>query len=50
VGIQHGKTDDLLKNYINPADYEYCEMDTDSAYLALSGVELEDHREKGRIF
>jgi hypothetical protein len=33
---------DLLKNYINPADYEYCEMDTDSAYLALSGVELED--------
>ncbi|ELT89959.1 hypothetical protein CAPTEDRAFT_198375 [Capitella teleta] len=30
---------DLLKNYINPADYEYCEMDTDSAYLALNGVE-----------
>ena len=28
--------------YLHRSDYEYCEIDTDSAYIAISGECLED--------
>jgi hypothetical protein len=31
---------DCLDVYIDRADFQYCEMDTDSAYMALSGPDL----------
>lgn len=31
---------DCLDVYVNRADFQYCEMDTDSAYMALSGPDL----------
>ena len=33
---------DFLDKYLHRSDYEYCEMDTDSAYIAISGECLED--------
>ena len=33
---------DCLENYCDKKDFEYLEMDTDSAYLALAGNQLED--------
>jgi hypothetical protein len=33
---------DCLDKYIDRSDFQYIEMDTDSAYLALSGDKLED--------
>ena len=31
---------DYLDVYVDRADFQYCEMDTDSAYMALSGPDL----------
>jgi len=28
---------DFLDKYLDHSDYQYCEMDTDSAYIALAG-------------
>ena len=33
---------DFLDKYIDRSDFEYCEMDTDSAYIAISGERVED--------
>ena len=33
---------DCLENYCDVKDFEYLEMDTDSAYLSLAGKQLED--------
>ena len=33
---------DFMDVYVDRADFEYCEMDTDSAYMAISGANLED--------
>ncbi len=33
---------DFLDLYVDRRDFEYCEMDTDSAYMAISGPNLED--------
>ena len=33
---------DFLDKYLHRSDYEYCEMDTNSAYIAISGECLED--------
>jgi hypothetical protein len=33
---------DCLDKYVDRSDFQYVEMDTDSAYLALSGDKLED--------
>ena len=31
-----------IKKYLDRSDFEYCEMDTDSAYIAISGERVED--------
>ena len=31
----------FLINYVDPSDFQMCEMDTDSAYLAISGENLD---------
>ena len=31
---------DFLDKYVDRRDFEYCYMDTDSAYFAVSGEEL----------
>jgi hypothetical protein len=33
---------DFMDFYVDRSDFEYCEMDTDSAYMAISGSCLED--------
>ncbi|CAB4019980.1 Zinc finger and SCAN domain-containing 22 [Paramuricea clavata] len=33
---------DCLDTYLDRSDYEYCEMDTDSAYIAISGESVEE--------
>ncbi|KAJ8034218.1 hypothetical protein HOLleu_20961 [Holothuria leucospilota] len=33
---------DFMVKFVSTADFEYCEMDTDSAYLAISGDSLDD--------
>ena len=33
---------DFMDVYVDRGDFEYCEMDTDSAYMAISGTCLED--------
>ncbi|XP_071797162.1 uncharacterized protein [Asterias amurensis] len=33
---------DFLLKFIDPSDFQMCEMDTDSAYLAISGENLDD--------
>ncbi|MES9994350.1 MAG: hypothetical protein ABW098_20565, partial [Candidatus Thiodiazotropha sp.] len=33
---------DFMDVFVNRSDFEYCEMDTDSAYMAISGSCLED--------
>ena len=33
---------DFLDKYVDRRDFEYCYMDTDSAYIAISGEELRD--------
>ena len=33
---------DFLDKYVDRRDFEYCYMDTDSAYFAISGEELRD--------
>ena len=33
---------DFLDKYVDRSDFEYCGMDTDSAYIAISGESLED--------
>ena len=33
---------DFMDAYVERSDFEYCEMDTDSAYMAISGSCLED--------
>ena len=33
---------DFMDVFVDRADFEYCEMDTDSAYMAISGSNLED--------
>ena len=33
---------DFMDVYVDRRDFEYCEMDTDSAYMAISGMNLED--------
>lgn len=35
-------SNDFMLKFVNHVDFEYCEMDTDSAYLAISGASLED--------
>ena len=32
---------DFMDKFLDRADFEYCEMDTDSAYVALSGDNIE---------
>ncbi|KAJ8042582.1 hypothetical protein HOLleu_09367 [Holothuria leucospilota] len=32
---------DFMCKFVDPSDFQYCEMDTDSAYLAISGESLE---------
>ena len=32
---------DFMMQFVSPDDFEYCEMDTDSAYMALAGPSLE---------
>ena len=32
----------FMDKYVDRSDFEYCEMDTDSAYMAISGSSLED--------
>ncbi len=51
---------DFLMQYVDPLDFQMCEMDTDSAYMAISGDSLDDvikpgmkdqyHREKHMWF
>lgn len=33
---------DFMDQYVDRSDFEYCEMDTDSAYMAISGSDLEE--------
>ena len=33
---------DFMSLYVDRSDFEYCEMDTDSAYMAISGSSLDD--------
>ena len=33
---------DFLDKYLDRSDYEYCEMDTDSTYIAISGENIEE--------
>ena len=33
---------DFLLKFVHPSDFQMCEMDTDSAYLAISGNSLQD--------
>ena len=33
---------DCLDTYLDRSDYEYCEMDTDSAYITISGESVEE--------
>ena len=33
---------DFMDVYVDRSDFEYCEMDTDSAYMAISGSSLEE--------
>ena len=33
---------DFIDKYVRRCDYQYCQMDTDSAYMAISGETLED--------
>ena len=33
---------DFPDKYLDRADFEYCEMDTDSAYIAISGDSIDD--------
>ena len=33
---------DFMDTYVDRSDFEYCEMDTDSAYMAISGSTLND--------
>ncbi len=33
---------DFIDKYIDRSDFVYCQMDTDSAYIALSGKKFED--------
>lgn len=33
---------DFMDSYIHRSDFEYCEMDTDSAYPELSGESVDD--------
>ena len=33
---------DFLDKYIDRSDFEYCEMDTNSTYIAISGESVED--------
>ena len=33
---------DFFDKYLDRSDYKYCEMDTDSAYIAISGERVED--------
>jgi hypothetical protein len=33
---------DFMDVYVDRSDFEYCEMDTDSAYMAISGSTLDD--------
>ena len=33
---------DFLDKHIDRSDFEHCEMDTDSAYIAISGESVED--------
>ena len=38
---------DCLDTYLDRSDYEYCEMDTDSAYIAISGESIEELVKRG---
>ena len=33
---------DFIDRFIDQSDYQYCEMDTDSAYIAFSSANIED--------
>ncbi|KAI8484950.1 hypothetical protein Bbelb_373570 [Branchiostoma belcheri] len=33
---------DFMIKFVDPSDFQYCEMDTDSAYIAFSAYRLED--------
>ncbi len=33
---------DFIDKYIDRSDFTYCQMDTDSAYIAFSGEKIED--------
>lgn len=33
---------DFMDSHVNRKDFQYCEMDTDSAYMSISGSSLED--------
>ena len=33
---------DFLDKYLDRSDFEHCKMDTDSAYIAISGERVED--------
>ena len=33
---------DFMDQYVDRSNFEYCEMDTDSAYMAISGTSLDD--------
>ena len=33
---------DFMDKYVDRTDFEYCEMDTDGAYMAISGSSLEE--------
>ena len=35
---------DFMDVYVDRSDFEYCEMDMDSAYMAISGSSLEELR------
>ena len=32
---------DVLDKYLDRSDFQYCEMDTDSAYIAIAGESVE---------
>lgn len=32
---------DFLDKYLDPADFQMCEMDTDSAYIVIAGNRVE---------
>ena len=32
---------DFIDKYLDRSDFQYCEMDTDSAYIAISGESIE---------